>query len=55
MTQVELDGTWFYVTSVTASVEPLGCELRQLSPARALYRVKDGHLRLHIHQMGGDA
>lgn len=51
MTQAELDGAWFYVTSVTASAEPLGCELRRLSPTRALYRVKDGHLRLHIHPM----
>ena len=30
---------------------PLPCEVQRLSPTRALYRVRDGHLRLHIHPM----
>lgn len=30
---------------------PLPCEVQRLSPTRALYRVMDGHLRLHIHPM----
>lgn len=51
MTQVELGGAWFYVTAVEAGTAPLPCEVQRLSPTRALYRVRDGHLRLHIHPM----
>ena len=51
MTQVELDGAWFYVTDVTAGSGPLYREVQYLSPARVLYRVRDGHLRLHVHPM----
>ena len=49
MTQVELNGAWFYVTAITAGSAPLLADVRQLAPSRALYRVSDGHLRLHIH------
>ena len=49
MTQVELNGAWFYVTAVAAGTAPLLADVRQLAPSRVLYRVRDGHLRLHIH------
>lgn len=51
MTQVELDGAWFFVSSLTAGVTPLHCDMQRLSPARVLYRVGDGHLRLHVEPM----
>ena len=51
MTQVELDGAWFYVTAIGTGTAPLPCGVQQLSPTRVLYRVRDGHLRLHIHPM----
>ena len=51
MTQVELGGAWFYVTAVEAGTAPLPCGVQRLSTTRALYRVRDGHLRLHIHPM----
>lgn len=51
MTQVELGGAWFYVTAVEAGTAPLPYEVQRLSPTRALCRVRDGHLRLHIHPM----
>ena len=51
MTQVELGGVWFYVTAIGTGTAPLPCEVQRLSPTRALYRVMDGHLRLHIHPM----
>lgn len=51
MTQVELGGAWFYVTAIGTGTAPLACEVQRLSPTRALYRVRDGHLRLHIHPM----
>ena len=51
MTQVELGGAWFYVTAIGTGTASLPCEVQRLSPTRALYRVMDGHLRLHIHPM----
>lgn len=51
MTQLALDGRWFYVTALEAGTGPLQKEIRFLSPERLLFRVKDGHLRLHIHPM----
>ncbi len=51
MTQVELGGAWFYVTAIGTGTASLACEVQRLSPTRALYRVMDGHLRLHIHPM----
>lgn len=51
MTQLALDGRWFYVTALEAGTGPLQKEVRFLSPERLLFRVKDGHLRLHIHPM----
>lgn len=48
MTQAELDGAWFYVTEVTVGTGPLYKAVQYLSPNRVLYRVRDGHLRLHI-------
>lgn len=54
MTQVFLNGEWFYVTALASGTGPLQEETRFLSPMRLLYRVKDGHLRLHIHPMEVD-
>lgn len=51
MTQVRLNGQWFYVTALTGGTGPLDGEIRFLSPVHVLYRVKDGHLRLHICPM----
>jgi methionyl-tRNA formyltransferase len=51
MTQVWLDGEWYHVTALSAGTGPLIDETLFLSPVRLLYRVKDGHLRLHIHPM----
>ena len=51
MTQVELDGAWYHVTAVTTGAAPLHSDVRRLADGRALYRVRDGHLRLHIHPM----
>lgn len=51
MTQVQVNGEWYHVTAFTDGVGPLNKEIRILSPERILYRVKDGHLRLHIHKM----
>lgn len=48
MTQVQLRGTWYYVTALQAGVAPLPDGIRFLAPERVLYPVKDGHLRLHI-------
>jgi methionyl-tRNA formyltransferase len=53
MTQVQLNGEWFHVTAIAAGTGPMHDEVLFLSPVRLLYRVKDGHLRLHIHPMEG--
>lgn len=51
MTQVCLDEQWYYVSSLSAGLSPLGEDVRFLSPRQLLYRVKDGHLRLQIRPM----
>ena len=51
MTQLLVNGEWFHVTAFTDGTGPVDKEVRFLSPTRILYRVKDGHLRLHIHPM----
>lgn len=51
MTQVFLQGQWYYVTALSAGVSPLEEEARFLSPRHLLYRVRDGHLRLQIRPM----
>lgn len=51
MTQVQLNDSWFYVTALEEGTGPMDREVRFLSPTRLLYRVKDGHLRLHICPM----
>ena len=49
MTQVLLDGRWYYVTALLTGSAPLPADARQLAEDRWLYRVADGHLRLHVH------
>lgn len=51
MTQVQVNGESFHVTALNDGIGPFHEEIRFLSPTRILYRVKDGHLRLHIHPM----
>ena len=51
MTEVELGGRRYYVTELTAGMSPVYREEIYLSPDRVLYRVADGHLRLHILSM----
>ena len=51
MTQVCLQGQWYYVTALSAGLNPLEEEARFLSPGSLLYRVRDGHLRLQIRPM----
>lgn len=51
MTQVLLEGQWYYVTALSAGLSPLEEEARFLSPSSLLYRVRDGHLRLQIRPM----
>lgn len=51
MTQVELDGVWYYVTAIMTGVEPLHRDVQYLSPTRVLYRTADGHLRLQLRPM----
>lgn len=51
MTQLLLNGEWYYVTALAAGSTPLEEEIQFLSPTRLLYGVKDGHLRLQVHPM----
>lgn len=51
MTQVQLNGEWFHVTAIATGTGPMQDEVLFLTPVRLLYRLKDGHLRLHIHPM----
>lgn len=48
LTQVELGGEEYFITALLSGPAPLDTEERQLSPERWLYRVADGHLRLHV-------
>ena len=48
MTQVKIDNVIYYVNGMNTGSAELGSDIRKLSDDRALYRVKDGHLRLHI-------
>ena len=48
MTQLELNGIWYFVTSMMSGSELLSHDTWQLSPTLLLYRIKDGHLRLQI-------
>lgn len=51
MTQVQINGEWFQVTALVDGVGSFHEEVCFLSSERVLYRVKDGHLRLHTHSM----
>lgn len=48
MTEVAADGARYYVSGLNTGTAPLDAPLRRLSPTLLLYRVRDGHLRLHI-------
>ena len=49
MTQLYISEKWYYVTDMAAGVAPTDTNERFLSDSRLIYRVRDGHLRLHIH------
>ena len=49
MTQVEENGNCVYVTGMSTGKGPLDTDSRLIAPFLLLYRVKDGHLRLHIY------
>lgn len=48
LTQVELEGEWYFVTALLSGPASLAEEERRLAPDRWLYRVPDGHLRLNV-------
>ena len=48
MTQLEENGEWFFVTGMTAGTAALDRDTFKLSDTLMLYRVADGHLRLHV-------
>lgn len=50
LTQVSVNGVWFFVTGMTAGLGPLGEEALFIASDRLLYRVKDGHLRLQVRK-----
>ena len=49
MTQLLVSDRWYYVTDMAAGTAFPESNERFLSEMRMLYRVRDGHLRLHIH------
>ena len=51
LTQVLLDGRWYFVTALMTGPEPLPWPQWELAPDRWLYAVADGHLRLTVHPM----
>ncbi len=53
--EVELDGTRYYVTGMTAGTQPLDRPVWRLADDLILWRVRDGHLRLNIRPEGGKA
>lgn len=48
LTQVQLEGTWYYVRALTPGSAPLEKEAWNIDGDRWLYRVLDGHLRLCV-------
>lgn len=48
LTQVELDGEWYFVTALLSGPAPLMEKERRLAPDRWLCQVSDGHLRLSV-------
>lgn len=48
MTKAVVGGREYFVSGMSAGSAALDKDVRLLSPSRILYRVKDGHLRLHI-------
>lgn len=49
MTQVLAENVWYYVTSLEDGSASMAEEIRMLDAGRMLYRLADGHLRLHVH------
>lgn len=48
MTQVKLGEKMYYIGGMSGGTAPIGADERFISDDRLLYRVADGHLRLHI-------
>ena len=48
MTIAPIGGREYYVNGISPGSAKLDCDIRFLSPDRLLYRLSDGHLRLHI-------
>ncbi len=48
MTEAVIGGRRYFVTGLSAGLSPVYRDEIYLSPNRVLYRVSDGHLRLHI-------
>lgn len=55
MTQVKLDGSWYYVTALLAGTAALPAPECRLAKDRWLYRTVDGHLRLTVHPISKEA
>ena len=49
MTQVQLEGRWYYVSALLTGPAPLERAACQIAADRWLYRAADGHLRLTVH------
>lgn len=54
MTCLQSGGRWYYVTALDSGRAPFAEDARFLGPSLLLYRVKDGHLRLHVRPVKGD-
>lgn len=54
MTCLQVSNQWYYVTAMESGCAPIAEEVRFLEPTLLLYRVKDGHLRLHVRLAKGD-
>lgn len=48
MTQIQIDGKWYYVTALDSGMTAMQEDFRFLAENRLLYKLLDGHLRLHI-------
>lgn len=51
LAQVNINGEWYHITALADGEAPLSKDFERLGEDRILYRIADGHLRLHIHPM----